>query len=217
METRRIPIFPLNLVLFPGMMLPLHVFEPRYQEMVRHCLEGDRIFGVCLISSGREVGGPAEPFDMGTTCRIHTVAPQGDGRMHLVTFGVERFRIMRLLPDEAPYLKADVELVPDEPGPEAPMLAEEARAAISQYVERALEAQGEAPRKFELPEDPVALSHLIGSIVPAEPPVRQVLLETSVEERLRRGLALLAEAVELVEEGVIVARPYAPARERSPN
>jgi len=217
METRRIPIFPLNQVLFPGMMLPLHVFEPRYQEMVRHCLEGDRTFGVCLIESGKEVGGPANPFDVGTTCRIHTVAPQGDGRMHLVTFGVERFRITRLLPAEAPYLEAEVELVPDELGPEAHGLAAEARDAVSRYVERALEAQGEAPRRFELPEDPVALSHLIGSIVPAEPPVRQILLETSVEERLRRGLELLAQAVDQAEDGVIIARPYKPSREPSPN
>src|ERR1051326_9156372 len=59
--TRRIPIFPLHVVLFPGMPLPLHVFEARYQEMMAECLQGDRTFGVCLIRSGQEVGGPAEP------------------------------------------------------------------------------------------------------------------------------------------------------------
>jgi Lon protease-like protein len=217
METRRIPIFPLNVVLFPGMMLPLHIFEARYQEMVRRCLDGDRTFGVCLIAAGQEVGGPADPFEVGTTCRIHAVAPQDDGRMHLVTFGEERFRIQRLLTGEAPYLEAEVVMVPDEPGPGVEALAAEAREKLARYVQRALEAQGETHRTFDLPEDAVALSHLIGSVVPAEPPVRQVLLESSVEDRLRRGLDLLAQCLDPEYQRTIIAVPYLPMREHSPN
>src|SRR5262249_39608867 len=81
MSTRRVPLFPLNVVLFPGMPLPLHVFEPRYQEMVQACMESDRTFGVCLIRSGQEVGGPADPHPVGTTCEILEASSLGEGRM----------------------------------------------------------------------------------------------------------------------------------------
>src|SRR4051794_27122666 len=99
---RRIPLFPLNVVLFPGMPLPLHIFEPRYQEMIRHCLQGDLLFGVCLIRSGVEVGGEAEPHSVGTTCETLSVTPLGEGRMSLATVGRDRFRILRLHHDQ-PY------------------------------------------------------------------------------------------------------------------
>src|SRR4051794_30925127 len=84
-ESRRIPLFPLGTVLFPGMPLPLHVFEPRYQELVRGCLEGDRTFGGCLIRSGQEVGGPADPYPVGTTCEILQVDRLDGGRLRLAT------------------------------------------------------------------------------------------------------------------------------------
>jgi Lon protease-like protein len=210
----------LNTVLFPGMLLPLHIFEPRYREMIKHCLDGDRTFGVCLIASGPEVGGDANPFPVGTTCEIRTVEPLEDGRMHLVTFGVERFRIRKLIREQA-YLEAEVESVPDEEPPELGDLPDAVREATEQYVRRALAAQGEANQEFDLPEDPVALSHLIGFVVPAEPRIRQELLETSVAERLRRGLELLrevtAESADVTDDGHLVARPFRPQRAPSPN
>ena len=65
-----LPIFPLGTVLFPGMPLPLHIFEERYKRMIGRCLDGDRAFGVTLLKSGREVGGPAIPHEVGTIARI---------------------------------------------------------------------------------------------------------------------------------------------------
>src|SRR5687768_13022946 len=112
MELRRIPIFPLNVVLFPGMLLPLHIFEPRYRQMIRECLESDRTFGVCLIRSGQEVGGPAAPYTTGTTCEIVSVAHLDEGRMNLVTVGGQRFEIRRLF-SERPYLEAEIEILPE--------------------------------------------------------------------------------------------------------
>jgi Lon protease-like protein len=220
METRRIPIFPLNVVLFPGMMLPLHIFEPRYREMVRHCLEGDRTFGVCLIASGTEVGGPAEPEIVGTTCEIQAVEPLDDGRMHLITFGGERFRICRLI-REAAYLEAEIEPFPEAPPADVAYLVETAREAADRFIRDALEAQGEAEREFDLPEDPVALANLIGSVLPAPAAVRQELLEAPIEERLRRGLEVLEaenrRAEDPAADGRIVAHPFSPKRPPSLN
>lgn len=217
---RRIPIFPLNTVLFPGMLLPLHIFEPRYQEMVKRCLDGDRTFGVCLIESGWEVGGEADPFPIGTTCEIRAVEPLEDGRLHLVTFGVERFRIRRLI-RELDYLEAEVEAVPDEEPVELGDLPDAVRAATIQYVQRALEAQGESAQELDLPDDPVELSHLIGFVVPAAARIRQEMLESGVAERLRRGLELLRREIDAApdssDDGPLVASPFRPRRPPSPN
>jgi Lon protease-like protein len=202
------------------MLLPLHIFESRYREMVKRCLEGDRTFGVCLIESGQEVGGEADPYPIGTTCEIRTVERLADGRMHLVTYGVERFRIRRLIREQA-YLEAEVESVPDDEPADLGTLPNTVRDAAERYIRRALEGQPEAEQEFDLPEDPTALSHLIGYVVPALPRVRQELLETSVAERLRRGLELLQEvkvdASETLDDGLIVASPFRPRRPPSPN
>ncbi|MEZ4613151.1 MAG: LON peptidase substrate-binding domain-containing protein [Caldilineaceae bacterium] len=87
------PLFPLNVVLFPGMFLPLHIFEPRYREMVEHCVETKSPFGVALIRDGQEVGDAATPCDIGTAARIAKVQRMPDGRMNISTVGTQRFRI----------------------------------------------------------------------------------------------------------------------------
>ncbi len=223
METRRIPLFPLNVVLFPGMLLPLHIFEPRYREMVRDCLNADRRFGVCLIASGEEVGGPAEPCRVGTLCEILQVTPaEGEnqeaveitaGRMNLLTVGRERFEVLALH-HTAPYLEADIRLLPDDPqdsGPEE--LAAAVHAAASDLLNELLALQGETRQKVQLPGDPEALSHAVAAILPSPLPVRQQLLEMrTARERLSRQLELLAAEAEqlavLKENMPIVARPF---------
>jgi Lon protease-like protein len=106
-----IPLFPLETVLFPYTALPLHIFEPRYREMIMHCLETDSPFGVVLIREGREVGDPeVQVHEVGTLARIGRLRRQPDGRLHLLAIGEERFQIVRVLRHEAPYLKAHVRL-----------------------------------------------------------------------------------------------------------
>src|SRR4051812_43593478 len=87
-----LPMFPLNAVVFPGMALPLHVFEPRYRALTRHCLDTDRRFGSVLIERGSEVGGGDVRFDVGTCVRIVEADELPDGRWVLVAVGVERLR-----------------------------------------------------------------------------------------------------------------------------
>ncbi|MEM9562215.1 MAG: LON peptidase substrate-binding domain-containing protein [Actinomycetota bacterium] len=106
------PQFPLRTVLFPTMLLPLHVFEPRYRTMVHHLLEGDRRFGVVMIERGLDTGGEDHRSDFGTVAQIVEAEEFPDGRWALATVGVERFRVNQWL-DDAPYPRADVEVWPD--------------------------------------------------------------------------------------------------------
>src|SRR5690349_965615 len=112
MTRERLPLFPLGTVLLPGMVLPLHIFEPRYQVMMQQVLEGDRFFGVLLIRRGSEVGQPAEPYDVGTVAEVTTVAPLDDGRMNISTTGRERFKVTAFYHDQ-PFLTGDVTYLSD--------------------------------------------------------------------------------------------------------
>src|SRR5438045_6955857 len=104
---------PLGTVLFPSLFLPLHVFEPRYREMTRVCLEGNREFGVVLIERGSEVGGDDVRTLVGTVARIVEASELDDGRWMLATVGVRRLRVRAWLEDD-PYPRADVDDWPDE-------------------------------------------------------------------------------------------------------
>lgn len=196
--TRRIPLFPLNVVLFPGMTLPLHIFEPRYQKMIEDCLERDKLFGVCLIQSGEEVGDSAEPVGIGTTCEILSALPLGEGRLNLATVGRERFRLLRTYHDE-PYLEGEIEILPDHVDRGLETLTGQVQDAAMGYIGTLLSLNGDKIPEIDLPEDPVVLSYLVGAVLQVPLNVRQELLEEGfTAERLRRQLALLeAETLKL--------------------
>ena len=118
-----IPLFPLGTPLFPGMVLPLQIFEPRYRRLMRDLIAlpeaGDRrFFGVVAIRQGWEVEkvAPAEAlYDVGCTARVQVVSPQSDGGFRVVTVGAERFRLLDVVVGEdRPYLQADVEWLSEE-------------------------------------------------------------------------------------------------------
>ena len=133
--TRRLPMFPLGTVLFPGSLLPLHVFEPRYRAMMGDCLAGDRRFGVVLISRGSEVGGGDERVGVGTEAVIEAARPFDDGRWGLLARGCGRIEVVAWLED-APYPVALVRDLADlhedagAPGPATPTV-EAAAAAVA--------------------------------------------------------------------------------------
>jgi uncharacterized protein len=104
---RELPMFPLQSVLFPGSALPLHVFEPRYRALVRHCLAHDRTFGVVLIARGSEVGGGDERLSVGTLARIEEASELPDGRFVLIASAATRVAVDTWLPDD-PYPRAVV-------------------------------------------------------------------------------------------------------------
>src|SRR3954447_7333636 len=118
-----IPLFPLGTPLFPGVVLPLQIFEPRYRRLMRDLMalpEADerRFFGVVAIRQGWEVEevAPAEAlYDIGCTARVQAVRPEPDGGFRIVTVGGERFRLLDVVVGEdPPYLQAEVEWLVDE-------------------------------------------------------------------------------------------------------
>ncbi len=203
-----LPLFPLNTVLFPGARMPLHIFEERYKEMISECLERQRPFGVLLIRSGREVGGEADPFDVGTTAHIASVDHLDDGKMNLMCVGGQRFRVLKTVPG-APYLKGDVELLQThvEPNPETANLADEAGALFAEYTRLYLAATDQWARTIDLPTEPDSLADFIGSRLPIAPRTKQKLLEElSVRTRLGMEKRLLGAAIRQMTSQLRTAR-----------
>lgn len=180
----KLPLFPLHTVLFPGMPLPLHIFEPRYQAMIQTCLNCQAPFGVVLIRSGPEVGGPAEPHAIGTSASISRVERLPDGRMNIEVVGQERIKILALQHDEA-YLTGTVENYPLD-GAEDPPAHKSARALapwLGRYLTLLGEAAGAPFDKKHLPNNPASLAYLAAIVVqiPLEEKQRLLSLPTAVE------------------------------------
>lgn len=198
----RLPLFPLNTVLFPGALLPLHVFEERYKLMIGRCIDERKPFGVVLIRSGDEVGGPAEPFDVGTTARIARLQRLPDGRMNIVALGQRRFRIFDLDRSE-PYLRGDIEYLVSE-DVDAPDVGEQAQRVAALFGEQfrlTMAVTAQWVRRLDLPRDPDRLADFVASHMEMAPATKQELLETlSVPARLLREAELLGDLVRTLTE-----------------
>lgn len=159
----RLRLFPLRTVLFPGMDLPLQVFEERYRTLVAECLEAAEPFGVALIREGPEVGGPAVPHSVGCTARITRVAPTRDGRLALQSVGEQRFRIVQLYEDR-PYLSADVEYPVDEAAEVPAESLEVVRERLRQLYRLRDTIGNEYHRDVEIPASAGAVADRIGAL-----------------------------------------------------
>ena len=141
MNTRLLPIFPLNSVLVPHQELSLHIFEPRYLQLVEDCLANGAEFGVVLIERGHEVGGGDARASMGTVAKIFELGQFPDGRYQLLAAGTQRFKVAEWLPDN-PYAQALVDEFDDhKAGPDGVELYTQAITAMREYL-RALVSQG---------------------------------------------------------------------------
>lgn len=192
--TMEMPLFPLNVVLFPGMVLPLHIFEPRYLEMINHCIEANVPFGVVLIQDGQEVGAPAVPHKVGTAARIKRVERQPDGKLNITVLGTQRFRILELDFSHS-YLTAHVRPYPVTNGSTqaATGLAHTVRPKIIEYVDLLGTASNTKLKLDRLPEDPTALALLVGIALQVGNEGKQKLLELpGVPEILDRERYLLS-------------------------
>ncbi len=187
----RIPLFPLQTVLFPGATLPLHIFEPRSREMVGRCLEHEEPFGICLILEGEEVGGPAIPHHVGTEAGIIAAQRYGDGRYDIVVEGRRRFEVVSV-DRTRPYLRADVRFLEEPEGVPDETLAE-AVSKLFEGVLDALELSGQAVIDDTWKGlDARSLSYKIAAALPVGEDAKQEILEIpDTGARLRR----LAEAL----------------------
>jgi hypothetical protein len=218
-----VPLFPLRTVLVPGLVLPLHIFEPRYRLMIRTLVdrpEDERGFGIVAIRPGAdpESGGRAALYEMGTMARITEVDALPDGRFDLVTVGARRFTI-ESLDRSLPYARADVRLH-SEPLGDPAHAADLGRTAVRLLAEyRALIADWGvidlAPLQH-LPEDPVVLSYLVAAAVVTDLPERQRLLGIGDAEHrldaacevLRREIAVMSTLPSMPAVDLATARPW---------
>lgn len=210
MVSDRLPLFPLSTVLFPGLVLPLDIFEPRYRTLVAHLMalpELDRQFGVVAIREGREVGadGISALHAVGCTAQLQQAQEQPDGRWELVTVGRRRFWLTALHEADArvPYFTSEVEFLPDMIGDETEgvLLGQAVGTAYSDYLVALGEANGATVEGPSVPVDPLVLSHLVGATTLLEDDERQALLaEPDGCSRLRRELAVLRRETVLLRE-----------------
>ncbi len=179
---KRMPMFPLGTVLVPGALLPLHIFEARYQALMQDLTvddkEGDRAFGVVLIERGPEVGGGERRSRIGTVAELSEWQRLPDGRWVALAVGTHRVHIAEWLPDD-PYPLAIVEPLPDQSGL---AVAEEDLKAAERHVRRCLALAAElghevAPITFVLADNPVAALWQLCAAAPLGPLDTQHLLE----------------------------------------
>jgi Lon protease-like protein len=206
MSERLLPLFPLPLVLFPGVPLPLHIFEPRYREMLSDCLAGDGRFGVVFAPEESREQGP-ERGDVGCIAVIQSSHELPDGRSNVVVVGSERFAIARLVADERPYLLGEVVTYGDneESGDALTTSASRLRGVFERVGRAARTLADDRDPLPKLPEDPAALSFAIAALIDLDLVGRQRLLASrSPLGRLRELDALLTPAVESLESRAVV-------------
>ena len=192
-----LPLFPLGAVLYPGMLLPLHIFEERYRQLVRDLLGGPepRRFGVVAIRQGRETGidGAQSLYQIGCTAVLRRVDSYEDGRYEIVAVGAERFRLLGL-DQTRPYLQGEVEMLAGEPADAAAgPAAQVVQAAFREYLDALTEWGGATVRLEDLPDEPDLLSFIVAAAMVVDLPERQALLaEPDALRRLTRERSLLS-------------------------
>ncbi|MFP4634723.1 MAG: LON peptidase substrate-binding domain-containing protein [Nitriliruptoraceae bacterium] len=195
---QRLAMFPLGTVLLPHMVLPLQVFEPRYQRLLEDVLAGDGRFGVVLISRGQEVGGGEVRTDLGTIAQVLRAEPLDDGRWLVISLGTSRFRVTRWLNDD-PYPQAEIDVLTDEHR-EGEVAAR--RVQLEPLIRRVLALRqqlGEdgVPPDFELSSDPDVACWQTAVMAPLNAFDAQRLLSS---DRCTDRLALLEELLIGLEE-----------------
>lgn len=213
---RQLPVFPLNTVVFPGVTLPLHVFEDRYRALVHHLLtiaeKPDRVFGIVAIREGYEVGthGVQSVHRVGCLVQMTSVEPHADGRFDIEIVGRQRLRLDGLDTSGA-FLVGDVETV-QEPADTSPAALEEAERThetFEEYRRRLSEMRGADVLDGELPRDPEYLSYSLAATCLLTLAERQSLLESpTAVERLVMLRHLLTEEMRAMQ-----AIPSLPATE----
>ncbi|AXI86254.1 LON peptidase substrate-binding domain-containing protein [Actinospica acidiphila] len=237
MTTVRLPLFPLNTVLFPGLVLPLNIFEERYRAMMRELLktpeDEPRQFAVVAIRDGHEVApsapglpdptavperGPAAGFGADPLHAFHkvgciadaaTIRERPDGTFEVLATGTTRVRLLSV-DASGPFLTAELEQLEEDPGEEAGPLAEGVLRAFRQYQKRLAGARERSlTSDAELPDEPSVVSYLVAAAMMLDTPTRQRLLQApDTASRLRDELKLLR-----TETAIIRSLPSLPASE----
>ena len=199
----RLPIFPLQAVLFPGTPLPLHIFEPRYKRMLSDCLAADRRFGITPLND--EPGGP-QPGTVGCVAEVRVNQELPDGRSNIVVLGGPRFVLSRLLEESLPYLVALVQTFDDDPTTEPP--AEDTstlRQLFIEYFAGLRQLNDAEPEEPTLADNARLLSFQVAGLLECDPGVKQrLLVERSTEQRVQALIQLLPVLTSAMERAIKV-------------
>jgi len=201
-----LPLFPLNIVLYPNMFLPLRIFEPRYHALVRYCVEEEEPFGVVLIAEGQpEDRENIKPYKIGTAADIVQVDELSEDRMNIWIAGSERFEILNYYQSPDEYLVGHVLPIDDEDAD--PLLFLEQSNALNSLLQRYLELKmrlnSEDPNRldYQLAQDPGVASYQIATILDISLAEKQQLLEIKgLQDRLNREHTLLKRETAYLEQ-----------------
>ena len=199
-----LPIFPLALVLFPGVPLPLHIFEPRYRQMLIDVRAGNSLFGVSYFDASTSEKEVPAAGHVGCVAEVTETQPMPDGRSNILTVGIIRYQIEEYLERDEPYLLARVSYFEDEEE-DAGLLSESARDVAETFTRIARAVRTINDERANLPDisdtEPQRLSFLVAAAMEVDTDVKQNLLELrSTSERLQRLREMLRRAVSSYEE-----------------
>jgi len=206
-----LPLFPLDVVLFPGEELPLHIFEPRYRLMINECYEQKSPFGIVLVRPDSEHF-KEEPYSVGTMAEIEVLDRLEDGRINLIARGLQRFRILDKH-RQKPYLTGLVEVYEDRVVQDQNLTtdANQARELFDSYLQIFLEVVGKEDIEFNLPTTPEELSHFIAYFLDVQNERKQQLLElTSTAQRLGEEIDILRQEVPIMRQMLSFKNPFRP-------
>jgi Lon protease-like protein len=201
---QELPLFPLPVVLFPGVPLPLHIFEPRYRQMMEDIRGQNNLFGLAYFDSTTASSDLPPSGHVGCVAEVAETQSLPDGRSNILTLGVVRYRIESYVERDAPYLVARVTYFEDE-DEESPIVKESAKDVAEAFTRIARAVRTINDERANLPDisdtDPERLSFLVSAAMEIEADVKQELLELrSTSERLQRLRGMLTSAVKTYEE-----------------
>ena len=196
-----IPLFPLpNLVLFPNIVVPLHIFEDRYKLMVNGCIDSGDVFGLVLLRAGAQEENERTIHRVGVAARVVEVERLDEGRMNILCEGESRFRIHRFT-QQTPFWKGVVEFFEDEQVRATESLYDQVAELYRSVAALSATLSGSQPAELVLPESSADLSFMVSYILDIESEEKQHLLEmTSTAERLRMLIAHLTDTLKKLEQ-----------------
>ncbi|MBX3244778.1 MAG: LON peptidase substrate-binding domain-containing protein [Acidobacteria bacterium] len=203
-------IFPLPLVLLPNELLPLHIFEPRYREMLSDVRKGKNLFGINMFTEETNFDSRPEPGSVGCVAEIRDVQEMPDGRSNIVTSGLVRYRLLEYIDIGKPYLTAEVAFFEDDEQNNDVLtpLAEEVFILFGRIAKAAFKMSGNRGQLPEIPmAEPEQLSFLVTAAFNFDNELKYELLQTtSTIERLDRLKEILLRAVDEMEASADITK-----------
>jgi len=201
---RHLPLFPLSLVLLPNELLPLHIFEPRYRQMLKDIGLEQNLFGVLHFNQEDSLADKPPVGTIGCVAEVREMQNLPDGRSNLLSIGVIRFQLLDYVDTGDPYFVGDVVFFEDDPEDEAVLqpLSDEVFALFKRVAKAAHKLSGEHGKLPDIPQaEPQALSFLVTAAFNLDPDLKYKMIETrSTIERLEKLREILRQAVGKMEE-----------------